>query len=781
MPKNGSYYPFSVALFLLLASCGLVSYQIYLIHLLSITQWNSFAGLVISIALLGYGAAGSYLTVRKQQLLSNYDSIIPILLIFSSIATIVSVRLALSELLVFDSYELFAQKKQIIRMLLTILLFTIPFFLGALSIGMIYTKHTKHISRLYAFDLLGAAVGSILILILINGVHLHQQLSVISSTLALSSLVFILGFFRLKNLLFLACCVLLIFANLLRPINISFSQFKSISYALDLPEAGTNWQKHSIYGFSQAVESQSMRYAPGLSLNYTGNIPSCKTLFNNGNAFGVYFTNSTDNTFIKHSTIFLPFVIKKPGKILLLDANPGLYNLLNNAEDSISIVVSNKNIQSYLELQLGRKIIHRDSRQFLRDCNEKFDLIILPTIGAVGGGIGMDAFDENHLLTAEAFYQLRELLVPGGIISTSAWIENPIRAPYRLLSLFCENEEYLTNYSILGIKNWGLLTFCYSNQKFTNNEWVKALSFINENGFDLIATNQPDYIEKDLHASDSILARNMNSIIGRTNDSFNVNYGFHLSAPTRNRPYFSQFLKLSILKSTSQASRGINPFLEVDFFIHVIVLLLVSFLALLLIIIPLLFIRQKARVSRWTFLYFFSLGMGFMMLEIVFIKVFSGYFFHPIFATTIVIGFLLLSSGLGSLYSSKFNNTLQIIIRIGLIISLLLLINALFLIGFIDSTGNTSVIFKLCFCFLIIGITGFFMGTTFPTGLKMLSKLNENAVPWAWGINGTTAVFASSATAFIIIGTGFRLLFVLAGFFYLLAAGSTYLNRYKLY
>ncbi len=41
-----------------LTSAGLLAYEVLLTRLFAITQWHHFAYMVISIALLGYGASG---------------------------------------------------------------------------------------------------------------------------------------------------------------------------------------------------------------------------------------------------------------------------------------------------------------------------------------------------------------------------------------------------------------------------------------------------------------------------------------------------------------------------------------------------------------------------------------------------------------------------------------------------------------------------------------------------------------------------------------------------
>jgi len=56
--------PFSIALL----SAAIIAFQLALIQILSISQWYHFAYMVISIALLGFGAAGSLLALFQKYL-----------------------------------------------------------------------------------------------------------------------------------------------------------------------------------------------------------------------------------------------------------------------------------------------------------------------------------------------------------------------------------------------------------------------------------------------------------------------------------------------------------------------------------------------------------------------------------------------------------------------------------------------------------------------------------------------------------------------------------------
>src|SRR4029450_396546 len=51
-----------------LLSAGALAYEVVLTRLLSIVQWHHYAYMVISIALLGYGASGAFLALVGDRL-----------------------------------------------------------------------------------------------------------------------------------------------------------------------------------------------------------------------------------------------------------------------------------------------------------------------------------------------------------------------------------------------------------------------------------------------------------------------------------------------------------------------------------------------------------------------------------------------------------------------------------------------------------------------------------------------------------------------------------------
>ena len=95
-----------------LITLSLIGYQLAIIQLLSYTQWYHYANMVISIALLGFGTAGTLLSLMRQRILPYADVLLPLLMILSGIAMTASVWLSQGLFAHFDSYLLLDDRAQ---------------------------------------------------------------------------------------------------------------------------------------------------------------------------------------------------------------------------------------------------------------------------------------------------------------------------------------------------------------------------------------------------------------------------------------------------------------------------------------------------------------------------------------------------------------------------------------------------------------------------------------------------------------------------------------------
>ena len=160
---NAYKLPFSIAFL----SAAIIAFQLALIQILSISQWYHFAYMVISIALLGFGAAGSLLAIFQKYLASRTEFLLPFLMTGTAITMSLVTDVSQRPFIRFDSYLLFAEYAHLGKLILTYLLFFIPFFLGALAIGLVFVRHVDTIGKIYFANLLGSGAGSVVALLLI--------------------------------------------------------------------------------------------------------------------------------------------------------------------------------------------------------------------------------------------------------------------------------------------------------------------------------------------------------------------------------------------------------------------------------------------------------------------------------------------------------------------------------------------------------------------------------------------------------------------------------------
>ncbi len=55
-----------------MVSAGALAYEILLMRLFSIIHWHHFAYMMISLAMLGYGASGTFLVLARKRLKGHY-------------------------------------------------------------------------------------------------------------------------------------------------------------------------------------------------------------------------------------------------------------------------------------------------------------------------------------------------------------------------------------------------------------------------------------------------------------------------------------------------------------------------------------------------------------------------------------------------------------------------------------------------------------------------------------------------------------------------------------
>ncbi|MHC4157369.1 MAG: hypothetical protein ACYST6_21000 [Planctomycetota bacterium] len=115
---------FAIAIFLI--SAAALGLELVLVRALSIGHWHHFSYLVISTALLGFGAGGTFVAVGAKTLTKHYRGWLWSLAM--GFAVTVPAVFYVSQMVPFDELQLIWDRRQILYLVAYYLLFFVPFF-----------------------------------------------------------------------------------------------------------------------------------------------------------------------------------------------------------------------------------------------------------------------------------------------------------------------------------------------------------------------------------------------------------------------------------------------------------------------------------------------------------------------------------------------------------------------------------------------------------------------------------------------------------------------------
>lgn len=765
-------------------------------QILSFVQWYHFAYMVISIALLGFGTAGTILSLFKEKFVRQLDKLIPLLMILSGLSMPFVIFLSQADLIRFDMMLFFTGNTQIIKLFATYILFMIPFLTAALAIGTIFSEYTASIGQLYFSNLIGSGIGGLAALIL-AWYFFPNKITIITGVFAaVSGLILISPCDKKFSLLAFLCLLLLFFSFIFFP-DLKPSEFKGRSKALLLQDAKLITQKPSPHGIVEIISSPMIRNAEGLSLKFRGEIESGYSVFSNGDAIGnlISMKKSDSLSFLDFTTAQLPFVMKKRDKVLVLNSGSGveISRCLKADAAQITAVEPNEALVDILSsdhpalndsVYLNNKVsVYKiTARNFLLSNNEKFDLIIVPAIDAFGGTSGLYSLREQFDLTIEAIAEMLSKLNPNGVLMVSVWLDYPARNSLKILAAIAdamENKEFKNKKEhLIAIKNWNYLTIAVKQTPITEEEEFRVKDFCNDMFFDIVLFPSSKFEDGDRYNKlyDEQFYQLVDQILSSKIERNNLyeNYAFNIAPASDERPFFSQFLRWknwSLLKQN--LSMHSIPFLELGYVLLYVTLLQIIIAAMVLIILPLFKLGFRGKNKIGVLVYFAGIGLAYMFIEIIFIQMFSLYFGNPIYSASIVICFMLVFSGIGSYITHKYQ-TLNNKSKFILIVIIFLFVLQLFLLKeVLFSTAHFAFAPKLLIAFLLIAPCSFLMGMPFPLELKKISASIPSLVPWAWGINGFASVIATVLAIVTFIELGLKFVFLSAAVFYSIVLLST--------
>ncbi len=775
-----------------LYSSAVIAFQLSLMQLVSIAQWHHFAYMIISIALMGFGASGTVLALARKKLLKHEGKLVPLLFIASGLLMVVAFQISRLELIRFDVFVMFADGYGFWKLVVSYLLFAMPFFLGALAIGIIFISRSKEIGSYYFSNLLGSGMGGLVALFLMSWLS-PDAIPLIIGCIAIVSGLTVAK--KTTRKLVIPTSILAFGLSIfvaVRPLQFHPSEYKAIERALNLPDANVTHRFPSVHGLVEVVHSPVQRFSPALSFNFMGEPKGGYAVFVNGDYYGHVINHSDydQDHILNFSTLNLPYLVSTPERVLILDAGTAtnVSHAVGNGARQVDAVIPDVTISRLLTTDLSDasggvlsrpevRVHNVEPRNFLRDNKTtQYDLIVLPIQEGFGGTTGLGALREEFGLTIEAFGQMVNSLSPQGIISISTWFDYPSRTSLKIPATLIEAAKVLNHDNpenhIAAIRSWGTITFVLMREPLSQNQIERIRGFCYEMLFDPLLLTGLKPHERHYHnlVEDTTFFDLLDRIIIGDSSVF-AEYAFNISPATDNKPYFNRYLKLSKLKHLLETYGASQlPFLELGYLTLLVTLVQALALAFIMIFLPLFFLKRSMLGKVSTLLYFGAIGLGYMFAEIILIQRFILYFGTPVHSVVAVISTMLVSSGLGSYFSNRIKADKKSLLKVGATVATLLLLLVLFLQPVIQGSISAPLAVKVAIGLLMIGIPAFVMGFMFPLGIRLLDSYDNLQIPWAWGINGCLSVSSTSLATLLAVEKGFNAVILIAVVAYIIAA-----------
>lgn len=742
---------------LFLISLATLMLEISLIRFFSISQWYHFAFMVISIALFGIAASGTFLFLKK---IKNPLSLSSILFSLSTI-----IGFFITNNLFFDPYKAVTNFSYIFILLLYYIFLSLPFFFFGIIVAFIFSQNRKNSGIIYFYNLSGSALGTVLAIPSL--VFFNVKIIFLISLIGLLATLF----FNRKYSKFVAFLIVLNILLFSIKIDINISPYKELNQALNVPNSKLIATKWNSFSRVDIINSSFTRYAPGLSLSFKGNLPE---------QIGVLVDGSNMNSITKYDNLefldflpmALPYRLKKDPKVLVINAGAGLDVLIalkNNA--SVTALETNPIVINSLRSEYKdfsgniynkADIYFEEGRSFVKK-NVKYDVIIISLAGNVlSGPSGITSLSENYLLTVDTFIDYYNALADDGVLIITRWLFNPPKEEIRLFSLASEIDK--EGKKIAMFNSWNTFTLLLSKKDLDEIIVKKIKNFADKNKFDIIyLPNQFDFEPNKYIKFEEAYHYNIIQQLLKDKKEFYKNYLFDVSPVHDNKPYYFNFFKISkFFELKKILGQRWNPFLDPGFLLFFI-FIQALILTLLLIFMPLLFKKKIKNIkNKRQLFYFFAIGISFLFLEIVLIQKFILFLGHAIFSTTTIIFSMLLFSSLGSLYSQNIET--KDIKKIIFALVLLVIIYSYLLNLFINNLITLNLVPKIILASIFIAPLSFLMGFAFPLGIK---KINKELIPWAWAVNGSASVLSPILAIMFALFFGYNFVFLLAGVIYL--------------
>ncbi len=758
---------------LLFVALATLMYEVLLTRIFSVTMWYHFAFVAISIAMLGMTVGALIVYVRPQwfppdaakRQLALSALLLPVLTLFSFL-TQLSIPFRVHPSVV-AAYAI----------AFTYAVITVPFVVSGVTVCLALTRFPRDVGRLYAADLIGAALGCVLLVWVLEVTDGPTAVLVVCALASLGALAFAFdsGSNSRGHLRGWSIALALFFIVAAAGHTVLVNHQKGILRILYV-KAGfearpmyERWNSYSRVRVNGNPNQPEEPYAWGLSPTFPEDRKFYQLHLDIDTAAGTVITKDTGNPadfeHLKYDVTNIGYYARPNGRVLVIGVGGGrdiLSALLFGARE-VTGVELNRNILDTVNGRFGDFSGHLDrnprvhfvndeARSYVARQPDKYDFMQISLIDTwAATAAGAFVLSENALYTVEAWDLFLEHLSDNGLLSVSRWyFQSRPGEVYRLTALASAalkrrgvdnpQSHMIIIRSLRGSDHSegpdGIGTLLLSPSPLSDADVARLTEQAKRLQFEVVVS--PTF------AADDTFARLAS---GRDLEAFTSSYPINIAAPTDNSPFFFNMLRLRDLIRPSMTMLGKSTHNMEAVFVLGTLLITVIVLTLLCIFLPLQLTTDAGalRGAGPLLAFFASIGFGFMLIETSQMQRLIVVLGHPTYGLTVVLFALLLSGGLGSWLTNRVPAERAAEAGKGRLMVLLVL---LVIFGWLtpavaDRLQRADTLIRVSASALMLGIPGLFMGMAFPLGMKLASRRFRHLTPWFWGTNGATSVCAS--------------------------------------
>ncbi len=750
-------------------------YEIGLTRIFSVTMWYHFAFVAISVALFGM-TIGALIVHYFPARFADED-LHTRLWTYSLLFAVTIPPCFVTQLsLPFSPHPTVPGLWSIFA---TCVIISIPFVFSGIVVALALTRFPERVNRMYAADLVGAAVGCVALVVLLRYFDGPSAVIAVAALAAVGAGLFAMDAGSRRGT-WLAIAAVVVFGG--------FAAFNAYS-ASDGGGAPLRvvWAKEARDGdhveekwnaFSR-VTVEGTREAPsGIVIDSTAGTALPPDTPEHGELLKDQISNLSHH--LRHNADVL--VVGSGGgtdvrsalvfgdkSVTGVEINP---LVLHFANDVFGDYTGN------LDEDPRVKFVNDEARSYVARTDKSYDIMQISLIDTwAAQGAGAFALSENSLYTTEAWELFFERLKPGGILSVTRFYQFPgADEPLEMYRTTALASQALTNVGVenprdhiiayrspinsLGVS---LATILVSPEPFSAADREDAAAQATRLDWDPVLTRTEAItpIFADLAAPGGP---------GPAVDQVAED----ISPPTDDRPFFFQ---MADLDTFLQGEGFYDSFVTRPVLVLGLLAIAVLLLAFGFIVLPLLFTTKRSAHRGMVpfYAYFTGIGLGFLIIEISQLQRLSIFLGNPTYSLAVVLFSVLLFSGIGSMATERFVKTGR---PSSFLIPLLVLLGVVLLFGLVtpgifEANEGATTPMRITIAVLLLAPLSLGLGMPFVIGMRAAAaRGGDTPTAFLWGINGAASVCASVFGVVIAVFFGISAAYWTGAVAYVVAAVS---------